>query len=128
MADFNPASTAASLCVYLLYGTKNKSLQSATISHQKRIQFKTLVLVHKATYEWQPVYLASLLNQHTPKRCLRSSSRLLLDVSRINLERFGPIAFAYASPTLWNNLPINLRVNGNHTQFKKLLKTCRFST
>ena len=94
---------------------------------KKRIEFKILV-VHKAIYEGQPVYLASLLNQHTPKRCLRSSSRLLLDVPRVNLERFGRRAFACAGPTLWNNLPISLRVNGNHTQFKKLLKTYLFST
>ena len=40
---------------------------------KKRIEFKILVLVHKAIYEGQTVYLASLLNQHTPKRCLRSS-------------------------------------------------------
>ena len=52
-----------------------------------------------------------------------SSSGLLLDVPRINLERFGRRAFACAGPTLWNNLPTNLRVNDNHTQFKKLLKT-----
>ena len=71
---------------------------------------------------------ASLLNQHTPKRCLRSSSGLLIDVPRINLGRFGRRAFACAGPTLWNNLPTNLRVNGNHTQFKKLLKTYLFST
>ena len=95
---------------------------------KKRIEYKILVLVHKAIYEGQPVYLASLLNQHTPKRCLRSSSGLLLDVPRINLERFGRRAFACAGPTLSNNLPTKLRVNDNHTQFKKLLKTYLFST
>ena len=51
-----------------------------------------------------------------------------IDVPRINLERFGRRAFACAGPTLWNNLPTKLRVNDNHTQFKKLLKTCLFST
>ena len=95
---------------------------------KKRIEYKILVLVHKAIYEGQPVYIASLLNQHTPKRCLRSSSGLLLDVPRMNLERFGRRAFACAGPTLWNNLPTKLRVNNNHTQFKKLLKTYLFST
>ena len=76
---------------------------------KKRIEYK--ILVHKAIYEGQPVYLASLLNQHTPKRCLRSSSGLLLDVPRINLERFGRSlgrAIACAGPTLWNNLPTKL--------------------
>ena len=83
---------------------------------KKRIEFKILVFVHKAIYEGQPVYIASLVNQHTQKRCLRSSSGLLLNVPQVNLERFGRRAFACAGPTLWNNLPTNLRVNGNHTQ------------
>ena len=100
---------------------------------EKRIEFKILVLVYKAIYERQPVYLASLLNQHTPLRCLWYSSGILLDLSRINLERFGRRAFACAGrerfgPTLWNNLPTNIRVNDNHTQFKKLLKSYLCST
>ena len=61
-----------------------------------------------------------LLKQHTPKRCLRSSSALLLDVPRMHLERSCHRAFACAGPTLWNDLPTNLHVNDNHTQFKKL--------
>ena len=85
------------------------------LSVKKRIEYKILVLVHKAIYKGQPVYLASLLNQHTPKRCLRSSSGLLLDVPQINLERFRRRAFACAGPTLWNNLPTKLRVNETTT-------------
>ena len=36
------------------------------------------------------------------------------------LESFGHRAFG---PTLWNKLPANIRVNGNHPQSKKHLKT-----
>ena len=39
-----------------------------------------------------------------------SSSGLLLDMPQINLERFHRRAFTCAGPTLWNNLPTNLRV------------------
>ncbi|KAK2177828.1 hypothetical protein NP493_577g02031 [Ridgeia piscesae] len=52
----------------------------------------------------------------------------LLEVPRVNLERFGRRAFACAGPTLWNKLPRNIRDNSNITQFKKQLKTLLFST
>ena len=104
----------------------NSKEQSMTTIRQRLhwLPVKKLVHVHKAIYERQPVYPASLLSQHTPKRCLRSSSGLLLDMPRINLARFGRTAFACTGATLWNNLPTNLRVNENHKHqeaFKDLL-------
>ena len=82
------------------------------------------VLVHTALYEGTPVYLASLLHRHTPRRTLRSGGGLLLNVSSVNLERYGQQAFA--GPTLWNSLPLELRANENIRQFKKLLETFCF--
>ena len=82
------------------------------------------VLVHTALYEGTPVYLASLLHRHTPRRTLRSGGGLLLNVSSVNLERYGQQAFA--GPTLWNSLPLELRANENIKQFKKLLETFCF--
>ena len=93
---------------------------------KRRIEYKILVLVHKALYGGTPEYLAALLHQYAPRCCLRSAGGLLLDVPRVNLERFGRRAFACAGPTLWNKLPANIRGNGNHPQFKKLLKTFLF--
>ncbi|KAI0237856.1 Acyl-coenzyme A synthetase ACSM3, mitochondrial [Lamellibrachia satsuma] len=90
---------------------------------KRRIGYKILVLVHKALYEGTPEYLAALLHQFAPRRCLRSAGGLLLDVPRVILERIGRRAFACAGLTLWNKLPANIRGNGNHPQFKKLLKT-----
>ena len=95
---------------------------------RKRIDFKLLVLVHRAIYNGTPEYLAALLRRHTPPRSLRSAGGLLLEVPRVNLERFGHRAFACAGPTLWNKLPRNIRENSNITQFKKQLKTLLFST
>ena len=95
---------------------------------RKRIDFKLLVLVHRAIYNGTPEYLAALLRRHTPPRSLRSAGRLLLEVPRVNLERFGRRAFACAGPTLWNKLPRNIRDNSNITQFKKQLKTLLCST
>ena len=95
---------------------------------RKRIDFKLLVLVHRAIYNGTPEYLAALLRRHTPPRSLRSAGGLLLEVPRVNLERFGRRAFACAGPTVWNKLPRNIRENSNITQFKKQLKTLLFST
>ena len=95
---------------------------------RKRIDFKILVLVHRAIYNGPPEYLAALLCRHTPPRSLHSAGGLLLEVPRVNLERFGRRAFACAGPTLWNKLPRNIRDNSNITQFKKQLKTLLFST
>ena len=95
---------------------------------RKRIDFKLLVLVHRAIYNGTPEYLAALLRRHTPPRSLRSAGGLLLEVPRVNLERFGRRAFACAGPTPWNKLPRNIRDNSNITQFKMQLKTLLFST
>ena len=90
---------------------------------KRRIEYKILILVHKALYEGTPEYLAALLHQYAPRCCLRSAGGLLLDVPRVSRR-----AFACAGPTPWNKLPANICGNGNHPQFKKLLKTFLFFT
>ena len=95
------------------------------LSVRKRIEYKLLVLVHRALYDGTPEHLAALLLQHAPRRSLRSAGGLLLEVPKVNLERFGRRAFAC---TLWNKLPRNMRDNGNLVQFKKELTTFLFST
>ena len=84
------------------------------------------MVVHMALYAGTPVYLVSLLHRHSPRRTLRSGGRLLLDVPRVNLERYGRRAFACAVPTLWNSLPLELRAIENTRQFGTLLKTFLF--
>ena len=93
---------------------------------RKRIEYKLLMVVHTALYTGTSAYLASLLHCHSPRRTLRSGGGLLLDVPRVNLERYGRRAFACAGPTLWNSLPLELRAIQNTRQFGKLLKTFLF--
>ena len=95
---------------------------------RKRIEYKLLVLVHRALYDGKPEYIAALLLQHAPRRSLRSAGGLLLEVPKVNLECFGRRAFVCAGPTLWNKLPRNMRDNGNLVHFKKELKTFLLST
>ena len=61
---------------------------------RKRIEYKFLMVVHKALYAGTAVYLASLLHRRSPRRTLRSGGGLLLDVPCVNLERYGRRAFA----------------------------------
>ena len=82
--------------------------------------------MHSALCDGTPEYLAALLLQHAPRHSLRSAGGLLIEVPKVNLERFSRRAFACAGPTLWNNLPRNMRDNGSLGQFKKQLKTFLF--
>ena len=94
---------------------------------RKRIEYKLLVLVHRALYNDTPEYLAALLLQHASRRSLRSAGGLHLVVRKLNLKkRFGRRAFACAGPILWNKFPSKMRDNGNQVQFKKQLKTFFF--
>ena len=60
---------------------------------RKRIDFKLLVLVHRAIYNGTPEYLAALLRRHTPTRSLRSAGGLLLEVPRaaVHLPVLDPL-------------------------------------
>ena len=80
------------------------------------------MVVHTALYAGTPVYFASLLHRHSPRRTLRSGGGLYLDVPSVNLERYGRRAFDCAGPTLWNSLPLELRAIQNTRQYGKLLK------
>ena len=67
---------------------------------RKRIDFK--LLVHRAKYNDTPEYLAALLRRHTPPRSLRSAGGLLLEVPRVNLERFGRLCRTHSVEQISN--------------------------
>ncbi|XDV31632.1 hypothetical protein PO909_002599 [Leuciscus waleckii] len=72
----------------------------------QRIQFKILLLTHKALYNQAPSYLTDLLHRHNPSRCLRSSNANFLTLPpRTKHRTWGDRAFSVAAPNLWNSLP-----------------------
>ena len=73
-----------------------------------------------------PQYLSELLIEYKPTRTLRSCSKKLLVVPRVNTKRYGERAFSVIGPRLWNSLPQNLRDITNLEHFKKNLKTYLF--
>ena len=91
-----------------------------------RIKFKIALLVYKCLHGSGPQYLCELLTERPCTRILRSSSQRLLLVPRIGRETFGKRSFCYAAPTVWNELPTDVRSSQSVEIFKKGLKTYLF--
>ena len=91
-----------------------------------RIMFKILLLVYKGLHGLSPQYISDMLVFNTRTRTLRSHSMLMLKVGRPNTKTYGDRAFSIAGPTLWNNLPLNIKLASSLNIFKKELKTYLF--
>ena len=76
---------------------------------KQRIDFKILLLTYKALNRLAPAYMRELLIPYSPKCTLRSTEKHLLTAPRCRLKFFGKRSFAAAAPTLWNNLPPNIK-------------------
>ena len=94
---------------------------------QYRVTFKILLFTYKALNDIAPGYLKELLHVYVPGRSnLRSSSKFLLTVPRSRLVSCGDKSFSVAAPSLWNSLPLHIRLAQSVDSFKKLLKTYLF--
>lgn len=92
-----------------------------------RVTFKVVLLVFKALHGIAPSYLSDLLKFKPKGRyCLRTDDQLLLTVPRTNCKTFGDRAFFKVGPSLWNNLPLNIRQLTKLETFKNHLKTYLF--
>ena len=93
---------------------------------QYRVQFKILVYTYKAVHGLGPMYLNELVTLYRPSRTLRSENGMLLEVSRKRTKTFGDRRFDKSAPTLWNGLPVSLRLSKTLDIFKSNLKTHLF--
>ena len=92
-----------------------------------RIEFKIALFVYKALHGMAPPYLAELLQGKPKTRYqLRLSDKDLLLVPPSSWKTFGDRAFTHAGPTLWNSLPLALRLQPTVESFKNHLKTYLF--
>ena len=85
-----------------------------------RIQYKVLLLVHKALYNLSPDEINSLIT-------FESTRTFNLQIQRVN-SAYGDRAFAITSAKLWNTLPLQLKTETDTSKFKKRLKTHLFAT
>ena len=90
-----------------------------------RIEFKIALLTHKCRHGYAPTYSKNLIN--SPSVSERYSLRvnddnwLLQTVTSLNFARSQSM-FSYASPKVWNSLPLSLRIIKTLYLFKKRLK------
>ena len=91
----------------------------------QRIKYKIALLTYKLLHSGKPSYLADLVSYYQPSRTLRSASSLLLVVPDIR-SYVGRRSFSFASPTVWNALPLHLRSCPSISSFCKQLKTHYF--
>jgi hypothetical protein len=92
---------------------------------QQRIQFKIASLTFKTLLYHQPSYLLDLITPYVPTRNLRSADKSLLTVPNIRSANGRP-SFSFAAPTIWNSLPLPLRLSPTLSLFLSQLKTYLF--
>ena len=93
-----------------------------------RIKYKLLTLTWKAINNQAPLYLINLIRLKKNTRTLRNNDTNLLEVDNIRTNAWGTRCFSSSSPSLWNNLPAELRKIEKYDTFKKHLKTHLFNT
>ena len=82
---------------------------------RERIVFKLCLIVHKCVWCIAPAPLKEKIVMSNPRT-------LQLAEKKFSYE-YGRRAFSCAGPKLWNNLPIELRMEKDTDAFKKLLKS-----
>jgi hypothetical protein len=93
---------------------------------QHRITYKIAMVTWKALHDQAPAYLKELIHIRHPRRDLRSSSEVILDID-IPRTVIGKRALKYAGPNIWNELPAEIRCLDSLSAFKRELKTFLFT-
>ena len=94
---------------------------------KERINFKILLITYKCIHRLAPSYLHELIQEYTPARSLRSSSKSLLSPPSVCTKSYGNRSFQSSSAFLWNSLPSHVKEAQSLSQFKTLLKSHHFS-
>src|SRR3989442_13240810 len=92
----------------------------------QRITFKIASITFKTLQNNQPSYLLNLLIPYRPlAHSLRSSDQHLLTVPFFKSSQ-ARRSFLFAAPTIWNSLPLALRISSSSASFHSALKTHLF--
>jgi len=89
---------------------------------QQRIVYKMAVLMRKAHTTGVPAYLNHHLTLRVATRHTRSAALPLLNLPSLSTD-FARRSFSYATPKIWNSLPIEISSCNLEATFKKHLKT-----
>ena len=95
---------------------------------RSRIQYKLSTICYKCISQTAPLYLQDLLSHKSHSKRTRSSSdtSALQEGPASSQKTFGDRSFSYAAPSVWNNLPLELRQADSLASFKSGLKTHLF--
>ena len=95
---------------------------------EQRVKFKLCLTMHLIRVGRSPSYLSELVQPSTStgRTGLRSASALSYLKPRLK-TRLGERCFAFAGPTVWNELPLSIKLIDDTATFKKLLKTHLFN-
>jgi len=96
---------------------------------KQRIEFKIAVLTYKSLHQMAPQYLAEMCQpvSHAPYLVShRSASHHELLHHTWKTYTYGQRGFDYAAPTVWNSLPITIRLRESLMTFRRDLKTYLF--
>ena len=77
-------------------------------------------------YQQAPACPKSLITSYVPPRLLRSSDQCLLTQPRTR-ACIGQRAFSVCAPSVWNSLPLSIRLSPALATFKRNLKTFYFA-
>ena len=75
----------------------------------ERIEYKLLSLTYKVVTTTQPQYLHNLISTQRPRSTRSSSVVTLARPDSSSSLKITDRSFRYASPCLWNHLPLSLR-------------------
>ncbi|XP_051939816.1 uncharacterized protein LOC127612987 [Hippocampus zosterae] len=132
-SSIKPLQLVQNAAARLLTGTRKRGHITPTLASLHwlpihfRVIFKILLFVFKSLNNLAPPYLSELIRPYTPARRLRSVDQSLLEVPRTKLRLRGDRAFSVPSPSLWNDLPLNIRQASSLPIFTALLKTHLYS-
>ena len=94
---------------------------------EARIEFKVLSLTWKALNDMSPHYIKNLLHVKINNRKLRNNNDVFLTVPKTKLKYYGDRAFQKVSPSLWNQLPGEIKNAETINAFQSKLKTHLFN-
>ena len=125
----NKFQRVQNMCAHLVLRTKWESARWCLaklhwLPVRQHIIFKIAVLSHKLLHKDEPKYLHDLLILKTTNKRLRSSSDThLLVIPRTKQKTLADRSFSIAALTIWNSLPLDIRLLDNLLIFKHDLKT-----
>ena len=96
---------------------KNILTYLPTYSLSSRITFKLACLTYKLLTIGQPAYLRMLLHHYTSTHTTLSTNQFFLYMPQFSTE-FGKRSFSYLTSTVWNGLPLNIRLSPTFDNFK----------